>query len=114
MYMNWKDFICNFFRKICKVCKCGPEDHRIIGQDREQFRKIGRLFDEVHTVRYSLNTMTVSRTQFLNAPSEKVEEEKINNDVAKKDEGKPNGDGDAQITFEWVPDGATVETVSYS
>eukprot|EP00057_Strongylocentrotus_purpuratus_P035384 XP_798924.3 PREDICTED: testin isoform X1 [Strongylocentrotus purpuratus] len=101
----------HFWRKICKVCKCGPEDHRIIGQDREQFRKIGRLFDEVHTVRYSLNTMTVSRTQFLNAP-EKVEEEKINNDIAKKDESKPNGDGDARITFEWVPDGATVETAT--
>ncbi|XP_041460122.1 testin-like isoform X3 [Lytechinus variegatus] len=99
----------HYWRKICKVCKCGPEDHKIVGQDREQVRKIGRLFDEAHTVRYNLNRMTVSRTQYLNAPDEK--EKKVNKVAPKKVESNvPNGD--SQITFEWVPQGATVETAT--
>lgn len=98
-------FDLHYWRKICKVCKCGPEDHRIVGQDREHVRKIGRLFDQEHVVLYKLDRMTVSRNKLLNAP-----ETEAGQDMTKAAESRPNGaQDDSRVTFEWVPQGASVE-----
>ena len=95
------------------MCKCGPEDHKILDQDKEHVRKIGRLFDDEHVARYQLSKMTVSRTKLLNAPDTTAEANGKEEEEGEDKRGEPNGtDEDSQITFEWVPQGATVETVS--
>ncbi|XP_071809956.1 testin-like isoform X1 [Asterias amurensis] len=83
----------HFWRRICKICKCSPEEHAVTVQVQETVRKVGRLFDASKLEKYTIDRMTMEHTEMMAMPTDE----------------KANADSNAaqKITFEWIPQGAT-------
>ncbi|XP_022108482.1 testin-like isoform X1 [Acanthaster planci] len=86
----------HFWRRICKICKCSPEDHAVQIKEHETVRKVGRLFDSTNYKKYTVDKMTIEHTEMMAKPEAPV---------------IGNAEPSKNITFEWIPQGATEKMV---
>ncbi|XP_072038136.1 testin-like [Amphiura filiformis] len=94
----------HFWRKVCKVCRCSPEEHDIHTDDKEHCRRIGNLFesDEESKTKYRIQKMTIKRSDFM----DEAASPNSNHAGDNRRGSSPSSD----ITFEWVPQGADQQT----
>ncbi|XP_028634260.1 testin [Grammomys surdaster] len=88
---NCEGFELHFWRKICRNCKCGQEEHDVL-LSTEEDRKVGRLFEDT---KY---TTLIAKLKSDGIPMYKRNVMILTNPVAAKKNVSIN-----TVTYEWAP-----------